>query len=157
MKIALSVPVICLLALFALAQQKPQPLNAKTGQWQISETDTWTGVPPQYAAMMKNGHTRTYKKCVKTADLSSNPWAEPDQNCTWKVLKSNGTDMEVQASSCEVGNGVTVDAQGTIHVSDTQDGTGSLDFAVNGNGPNMKGHAAYTGKWVSATCADGVN
>jgi len=153
MKTAYVLTVICLLALLGFAQtQNAQPLNANTGLWQIAETNTWTGLPPQYQAMMKSGQTRTYNRCVKTKDLSSNPWAEPGEHCAWTVLKSNGTDMEIRGSSCQLGNGMTADAHGTIHLSDTADGTGAFDITLTSNGQTIKGHASYTGKWLGATC-----
>ena len=75
MRKAIAVAVICLAASLATAAGDTHPLNVKTGLWQMTEIITWTGLPPQYAAMMKNGQPRTYKSCVKEKDLSSNPWA----------------------------------------------------------------------------------
>jgi hypothetical protein len=51
-----------------------------------------------------------------------------------------------------MGNGMTADAHGTIHLSDTTDGTGTFDITLTTNGQTMKGHATYTGKWTSASC-----
>lgn len=96
----------------------------------------------------------TYTSCVKAKDLNSNPWAERDSHCAWTVLKSNGTDMELQGTSCQMGNGMTADVHGAIHVSDPEHGTGTFDMTLTGNGQNMKGHASYSGKWLSATCED---
>jgi hypothetical protein len=151
MKIALGTLVICLLALFAFAQtHTSQPLNANTGLWQISETVTWTGLPPQYAAMMKNGATRKYNKCVKPKDLTSNPWAEPGRKCSWTILNSDATNLEIRSTSCALGNGMTADAHGTIHLSDSRNGTGSFDLTMNGTDQNMKAHATYVGSWIGA-------
>jgi hypothetical protein len=155
MRNAIAVAVICFGTWLALAQtQTAKPLNANTGLWQITQTVTWTGLPPQYAAMMKNGQPRKYNSCVKAKDLSSNPWAEPGEHCAWTVLKSDGTNMEVQGSSCQKGNGATADVHGTVYMSDSQDGTGTFDITLNTNGQTMKGHATFTGKWLSATCTD---
>ena len=152
---AIVVGVICLALSLAFTQtQTSQPLNAKTGLWQISETVTWTGLPPQYAAMMGNGRAHNYKSCIKAKDLSSNPWAEPGRHCSWTTLKSNGTDMEVRGTSCQLGNGMTADAHGTIHLADSENGTGSFDLTLTSNGQTMKGHASYAGKWFGATCLD---
>ena len=42
-----------------------QPLNAKTGLWEVTETIVWTGLPPQMAAMMKGmPQTRTCKRSL---------------------------------------------------------------------------------------------
>lgn len=60
MKKAISVAVIALGSLIVLAaQEKIQPLDVKTGLWQMSETVTWTGLPPQVAENMKNGAVHT--------------------------------------------------------------------------------------------------
>ena len=120
-------------ATLLVAADTLQPLKVKTGLWQITETLTWTGLPPQLQAMAKNGRTRNYKSCVKTKDLSSNPWAEGSgENCAWTVLKSTGTDMDVRGTSCDLGNGMTGEIAGKIHVVDSENGTGSFEVTVNG-------------------------
>lgn len=131
------------------------PLNVKTGLWQLTRTMTWTGLPPQFAAAMNNGHALQYKSCVKAKDLNSNPWADGSGDiCTWKALHSNGTDMELHGRSCQLGKeyGLTAEILGKIHVIDSEDGTGSFDVTLTGNGQTMHGHASYTGKWIGATC-----
>ena len=130
-----------------------QPLNVKTGLWRITKSVTWTGLPPQMAAM-KTGQTQTYNSCVTAKDLNSNPWANGSgDTCTWTVLNSTSTDMEVQAAGCSFGNsGMTGGVHGTIHIIDPQNGTGSMAITVTGNGQTMNGVATYTGKWVSASC-----
>jgi len=149
---AIAVAVICFSTWLAFGQtQTSQPLNAKTGLWQITQTTTWTGLPPQYAAAMKNGQPKSYTSCIKAKDLSSNPWAEPGSHCAWTVLKSNGTDMETRGS-CQQDDGTTADAHATIHLSDSEHGTGNVDLTLANNGQTMKGHATYTGKWLGATC-----
>ncbi len=135
------------------------PLNVKTGLWQMTETITWVGLPPQMAAM-SNGPAVNYKSCVKSADLSSNPWGEGSgDKCHWTALSSNGSDMEVQGDSCDLGKNyaMTANVTGTIHVIDSQHGTGAFDIVMTGNGQTMHGHATYTGQWVGPTCPAGVN
>jgi hypothetical protein len=75
MRKAIAVAAICLAASLATAAGDVQPLNAKTGLWQMTQIMTWTGLPPQYAAAMRNGQPMKYKSCVKEKDLSSNPFA----------------------------------------------------------------------------------
>lgn len=136
------------------------PLNVKTGLWQLTETITWVDVPPQMAAIMNNGRPITYKSCVMPNDLSSNPWANGSQdNCTWTALNSTGTEMDVQATGCRMGenSGMLVEAHGTIHVVDSEDGTGSMEVTLTGNGQTMNGHASYKGKWIGATCPADMN
>jgi hypothetical protein len=159
-KEGIAVAVMCLAASLATAAGDVHPLNAKTGIWQMTEVVTWTGLPPQYAAAMKSGQPIKYKSCVKEQDLNGNPWANGSgEKCTWTVLKSTGTDMEVQGKSCDMGKdfGMTADVHGTIHVSDPENGNGSFSIVLTGNGQTMNGHASYTGKWASATCPAGTD
>ncbi len=149
----------CILAAVLLAQSLT-PLNVKTGLWQMTETITWVGLPPQMAAAMNNGHTINYKSCVKPADLSSNPWGQGSGHvCRWTAVKSDGSDMELQGDSCDLGKalGMAADVKGTIHVIDPQDGTGTFDVVLTGNGQTMHGHAEYKGQWVAPTCPAGMN
>jgi len=105
MRKAIAVVGLCFAASLALtAAGNMQPLNVKTGLWQMTQSVTWTGLPPQLAAAMKNGQIVRYKSCVKDKDLNGNPWANGSgEKCVWTVLNSNGTDMEVKGTSCEMG------------------------------------------------------
>jgi hypothetical protein len=151
------VSVVCSMAslLFA-APADIQPLRVKTGLWQMTETIKWTGLPPQLAAMMKSAPpTRSYKSCVRAKDLSTNPWADGSgDKCTWTVLNSDGTDMEVKGTSCDFGKeyGMKAEVHGKIHVSDPENGTGSMDVTLTGNGQTMNGNASYSGKWIGENC-----
>jgi hypothetical protein len=114
-----------------------------------------TGLPQQWAAVVKNGKTINYKSCVRAKDLTTNPWTDGDDSkCGWTVLKSDGTDMEIKATSCELGKewGMITEGIGKIHVVDSENGTGSVDMTITGNGQTIKGHSAYTGKWIGASC-----
>jgi len=160
MKKAMAVAAVCLAASLATAAGDVQPLNAKTGLWQMTEVVTWTGLPPQYAAMMGSGRPINYKSCVKEKDLTANPWANKSrENCKWTALKSSSTDMEIEARSCEMGNAGsgTADLHGTIHMNDPENGTGAVSIVMTMNGQTMNGHATYTGKWISASCPANMN
>lgn len=138
------------------ASENITPLHASPGLWQMTEKVTWTGLPPQYAAALQNGVPNHYKSCVKAKDLTTNPWAEGSgEKCSWTVLNSTGSDMEVTGTSCDLGKswGMTAEAHGKIHLVDSQNGTGSFEVTLTGNGQTMHGHADYTGKWIGATCA----
>jgi len=132
-----------------------QPLKVKTGLWQMTATIAWSGLPPQLQGLFPTDQTHNYQSCVKAEDLSSNPWAEgSDDGCAWTVVASTGTDMEVKGTGCHIGQqlGMTAEAHGKIHVVDSQDGTGSFDLTMTGNGQTVRGRASYTGKWVAPTC-----
>ncbi len=133
-----------------------QSLNVKTGLWHMTKAIKWTDLPPQMMAMMKAApQITTYNSCVTTKDLNTNPWGNGSgDDCTWTVLNSTGTDMEVRATGCDFGkdSGMTAEVHGQIHVLDSENGTGSMAITLTGNGQTMHGLASYTGKWVSASC-----
>jgi Protein of unknown function (DUF3617) len=156
MRNKLMVVALCSAAslVFAAAGQL-QPLNVKTGLWKLTKAITWTDLPPQMAAMMKAAPQTTYSSCVTTKDLNTNPWANGSgDNCTWTVLNSTSTDMELQGTGCSFGknSGMTADVHGQIHIQDSENGTGSMALTLNGNGQTMHGVATYSGKWISASC-----
>ena len=151
--VVLGTPV--LIGYFALAvPQALQPLKASTGLWQMTETLSLTGLPPELAAMMGSGRTHNYTTCVTPEDLRSNPWAEgSNEKCKWTVVSSSATDMEVKGAECSTGmNGMTAEVHGKIHLTDTKSGTGSFDISMSVSGQTLMGHASYTGKWSGATC-----
>lgn len=161
MKKVIATAALCLTTLLAYAAAgNVQPLNVKTGLWEMTETITWTGLPPQLAPVMQNGKTIKRRSCVKAQNLTSNPWAEGSgEKCAWTVLNSTGTDMEVRGTSCNLGtpNGMAAEANGTIHVVDSENGTGSFAVTLTGNGQTMHGHAQYTGKWIGPSCPANMN
>jgi len=149
--------VMCSAGSLVFAAGQFQPLNAKIGLWRMTKAIKWTELPPQMAAMMKAApQTTTYNSCVATKDLNTNPWANGSgDDCTWTVLNSTGTDMEVQGTGCDLGKnyGMTAVVHGQIHILDSENGTGSMTVTLTGNGQTMHGLASYTGKWISASCA----
>jgi len=106
------------------------------------------------ACMMASGKARSYTSCVKSEDLTSNPWQEGSkEKCTWTVLTSTATDMDLKGTGCSIGmEGMTVDVRGKIHLSDSKNDTGSFDISMAGNGQTAQGHAAYVGKWIGTVC-----
>lgn len=160
MRKAVALTVICLGASLAFAATgNIQPLKVKTGLWQMTQKVTWTGLPLQYQALLQNAAPSHYKSCVKTTDLIKNPWANGSgQRCTWTVLNSNGTDMEVQGSCDATANGGgSMEMHGKIHAVDSENGTGTADVTLTMNGMTAKGHASYTGKWIAASCPADMN
>jgi Protein of unknown function (DUF3617) len=133
-----------------------QPLNVKTGLWHMTKAIKWTDLPPQMAAMMKAApQTSSYDSCVTTKDLNTNPFANGSgDNCTWTVLSSTSTDMELRGNGCDFGkgSGMAAEVHGQIHVLDPENGTGSMTVTLTGDGQTMHGVAMYTGKWISASC-----
>lgn len=164
MRKAIAVGLICLAASLAFAAAgKIEPLKAKTGLWQMTQTIKWTGLPPQYQSLMQSVNpTMTYKSCVRAKDLNTNPWANgSSEKCQWTALDSNGTDMHVQGTSCVAkrgNNGLTVNNfNGRIHMLDSEHGEGNFDVTMTFEGQTAHGHATYTGKRIGATCPADMN
>jgi hypothetical protein len=102
--------------------------------------------------------TRTYRNCVKAADLTKMPFQDKDMKCTWNTLTSNGSSMQINGTACQIsdGNGRTATGQVNVSItaSDSQTASGSIQFAMSGpNGQSMSMNSSFTGKWVSATCS----
>lgn len=182
MRKEIAVGVICLAALgFAatalLAQsRKPTtdaakaasaqltPLNMKTGLWQTTMTGKYSGLPPQMAAAI-NPTPHAYKSCVKPEQLSKDQWAKglAGYKCSsMTVLKSTGSDVDVQATGCDVSNGMTAGGHGKFHMVDSGHLTGSMDVTFSGNTPfgdsgSVHMHADYTSNWIGASCPADMN
>jgi hypothetical protein len=84
----------------------------------MTETITWTDYPPQMAAMMQAAsRTMTYSSCVTAKDLNTNSWANgSDDKCTWTVLNSASSEMEVKGTGCDFGknSGMMADVHGQM-------------------------------------------
>ncbi len=170
--------LICLVTSVVFAQaHKVQPLNVKTGLWQVTATSSISGLPPippdmqarldqmtpeQRAAIMSRfggaPHTTTYKDCVTQKDLNTNAFSGPDQKCKWDVLTSTGSDMEVRGGSCEAGRnqGMNTDVDVKLHAIDSEDVKGWVHGTATGNGRTVNISNTFTGKWLSATCPAGT-
>jgi hypothetical protein len=184
MRKVLFVALTCMLAGVVLsAAGKVQPLNVKTGLWQVSMTTAMTGLPAippelqarldqmtpeqraQMEAMMKSRlggtpQTSSYKKCVTKEELENNAFNKPDEKCNWTVVTSTGSDMEVKTASCTAGKNVGMmqtDVDLKIHVVDSENVQATMQLTSTGNGTTMKGNGTYTGKWLGATCPEGTN
>jgi hypothetical protein len=169
MRMALLAGVICLSASAALTAQL-QPLNVKTGSWQITAVSSMNiAIPPELQARLNQlppeqraqlqsrfggaPHTSTYNSCITAADLARVPFQRPTDRCTWTTLTSTGSDMQVRGTCQETDNNGTtnVNANLSIHVIDSENATGSMQMSATGNA-KMSGTNTLTGKWVGATC-----
>jgi hypothetical protein len=97
-------------------------------------------------------HTASYTACVRPEDLTKYPFADPDANCSWNVVKSTGSTMQANGTCTPQDMGTlqfamqltAVDAK---HV----EGTGQIK-ADTPIGP-MSGSYSGAGKWVAAHCS----
>ena len=153
---------ICAAVLFAATEQ--QPLDVKTGLWQVETTVKYSGLSPQMQAMMDRmtpeqrsamgfGTPKTYKTCVTQKNLNT-PWVQGDNNCRWTVLKSTSSDLEVRGNSCRAGKNETMDSQVElkIHAVDSEHVRATMHGTGVGGGNNISLDGTYMGKWLSASC-----
>ena len=149
MRNVLFVAVACFLVSIVFAAT--EPLNVKTGLWQVTEIGTTSGLPPLPADMqarldkmtpeqrakleaaMKGRfggtpQTINYKTCVTKDDLAKAAFTSPDEKCSWTVVNSSRTDLEVRGSACEAGKneGMKTDVTMKIHAIDSENVKGAV-------------------------------
>jgi Protein of unknown function (DUF3617) len=129
-----------------------QPLNVKTGLWQVTENTVAKGLPPSMAAMAN--HTNTYQTCITPEKLKENPFT--DEKCTWTLINSNSSEMEVKGTACRSGSnlGTLADVHYKLHAVDSEHVNGSGDWAATVEGQPMSGTITGSGHWVSSSCGD---
>jgi hypothetical protein len=137
-------------AAILLAANDLQPLNVKTGLWQVTMTSKISGI-----SGLTKPNTSTYKSCVRKDDLNKYPFTDPEAKCTWTVLSSTGVKMDA-SGTCRPENEGTITF--TMHLeavnSENVKGTGQL--TVNGPAGAMNGNYSGTAKWIGASCPAGM-
>lgn len=146
------VVVVCLLARVTFfGGDNYQPLNVKTGLWQVTENTVAKGLPPSMAAMAN--HTINYETCVTPEKLKENPFT--NEKCKWTLLQSSSSDMEAKGTACESGNeGISADVHYMLHAVDSEHVNGSGDWTANFQGQPMSGTITGSGRWVASSCGD---
>jgi hypothetical protein len=179
MRKVLLASLLCTLASAVIAATgEITPLNVKTGLWQVTSTSSASGdmpaLPPEVQAKLGqmspeqrakieeamksklNGtpQTSTYKKCLTKEDLTKNAFGKPDDKCTWTVLTSTGTDMDVKGTLCDVGksSGLASDIHIKFHVVDSENVQASAHGSATGNGRTTTIDGTYAAKWLGASC-----
>jgi len=152
---------VCVAVLFAADEQ---PLNVKPGEWQVKYDVKYTGLPPQYQAMVEQmtaqqksamglAAPETSKLCVKAADLNK-PWSQ--DNCRWTVIKSTGSDLEAHSTSCQHGSrsaNSDMDVNIKIHAVDSEHVRATLHGTAVMQGSQVTIDGSYLGKWLASTCS----
>ncbi len=139
---------VCLATTALIAADNIQPLNVKTGLWQVTYTTTIQGMgAPQ---------TQTYKSCVTKEDQDKYPFPDRDNDCKYKVESSTGSHMVVSGSCLYQGaEKANFKIQYDVIDSENVHGNGELTLA----GPQATMHGEYSGKgkWIGATCPPDVH
>jgi hypothetical protein len=140
-------PGAVLLSAIVLLAASLEPLNVKTGLWQVTMTSTINGLPKP--------NTSTYKSCVKKEDLNKYPFTDPKGKCTWTVLSSTGSKMDASGTCMPEGQG-KIDFSMRLEALDSENVKGTGQLTANGPGGTMNGNYSATAKWIGATCPAGM-
>ena len=154
-----------------LAADRVQPLNVKTGLWEMTMTTTTSGTMPispelaakltpeqrarMDAAMKANSgektRTTTYKDCMTKEKLEKGAdFGKADSKCPPTVANSTGSSVDVRFSCEQAG----VKTSGTIHFDalNLENIKGSGQTSATGGGNTMNAKLSWTGKWIGPTC-----
>jgi Protein of unknown function (DUF3617) len=165
--------VICLsVQLLWAAGGKYQPLNIKTGQWETTWINNFSGRAPISPEMVANmtpeqrakfeaamnkmasqgPRTRTVKTCATKEKLQRDPFNREDKSCTETVLNSTGSKMEVH----EVCSEENMKADITVHIEavNSEYVKGTVQTNATGGGNTMNINGTFTSKWIGAVCKD---
>jgi len=134
---------IPLAAMVVVAANGVQPLNVKTGLWQVTMTTTIQG--------MGAPRTHTYKSCVTKENLNQYPFADRENNCKYTVQSSTSSHMDV-SGSCLPNEGGNADFKIQLDAIDSENVKGTGQLTIAGPGGSMHGDYSGKGKWIGASC-----
>jgi len=164
-----AVVAILLVSSAALAQDKLQPLNVRTGLWESTVTSTRSGQVPvpaellarlspeqraKFEARMKansapKATTITKKDCETKEKLAKQPFND-QKECKQTVLTSTSTKAEIKVS-CDFGD---IKANGTMRVEalSPESVKGSGQMTSSGGGQSMSMNTSFSAKWLGPSC-----
>lgn len=163
---------------FAMQSGSPvQPLNVKLGLWETTVTMTMTGLPAmppipdsvlaqmppdqrakvEQAMQQANGKPTTTKSCLTKDKLdNTNPFQKAPPGCTYTVLSSSGSKMEVKMECTR--NAMTMTGNVSVTASDSENVKGTMHMNSTGSNAGqsgaMKMDSTFTSKWLGAACGD---
>lgn len=143
-----------------------QPLNIKTGLWEVTMTRSANGEMPmpaeymsrltpeqraRFEAAMKERSTHTYTSCVKKEDVDGSLLNSRDnRDCTVTILKSTSSELDGKMS-CNM-EGMRGDGTMNMHVLDSGHTQGVTHMTMTGNGKTLNTDATISGKWIGSDC-----
>jgi hypothetical protein len=141
------VALLFMSAVFVWAADKLEPLNIKTGLWEVTMNSKPSGqvpIPPS---------TTTYKSCLTKEELEKGPtFNQTDMQCTQTILTSSPTRLEMQVA-CQ---GQGMNGNGTMQVvavsQESAKASGHINMSA--GGLTMNNNITITAKWIGPTCGD---
>jgi hypothetical protein len=134
---------VVLLSATTLVAATLDPLNVRTGLWEVTMTSKINEMPAP--------NTSTYKSCVRKEDLGKYPFTDPEANCTWNVVNSTGSKMEANGTCMPEGMG-KVGFRMRLEAVDSENVRGTGQLTANGPAGTMNGSYTGAAKWIGATC-----
>jgi hypothetical protein len=167
--------LFCLTAPLLWASDKFQPLNVKTGLWQITSTTKTAGAPPisadmqarlaqmppeqrarieAYLKSMTSGvpKNRTYKSCLTKAQLNGNPFA--DKDCKWDEMTSTGTKLAARGTCVSGSDNIKTNIVMHIVVLDSEHAKGTGTVAFSNGERSMTSDYVMNAKYLGSNCRD---
>jgi Protein of unknown function (DUF3617) len=142
------------------------PLNIKTGLWEVTFSRSANGELPmpaeymshltpeqraRFEAAMKERSTHTYKSCVKKEDIDGSLLNSKNNNdCRVTILKSTSTELDGKMS-CNM-EGMRGDGTMKMHVLDSTHTQGVTHMTMTGNGKTFNTDATLSSKWIGSDC-----
>ena len=143
-----------------------QPLDIKTGLWEVTYTRSANGEMPtsaeymskltpeqraRFEAAMKERSTHTYKSCVKKEDIDGSLLnSKNNRDCTVTILKSTSSELDGKMS-CNM-EGMRGDGTMNMHVLDSGHTQGVTHMTMTGNGKTLNTDATISSKWIASDC-----
>ena len=167
--------LIALCSSSMFAADKIVPPNIKTGLWEITETQTMSGMPamptippealanmtPEQRAQMESHmksmsgapKTTTRKDCITKEELEKNTaFGENRNECTRTILSSSSTMTEVKVHC--TGKEMTTDGTFKYQALSQESVKGTLRMVMTGHDRTMHMDMDFTSKYLGPACGD---
>lgn len=175
MRRVILIGAVLLLAMVASVSGNVNPLNLKPGLWQTTMTATIKGAPPmppdmearlaqmppeqraRIEATLKSRYggtpqTSTWKSCVKKEDLNKWPFEDPNKKCTYTVLGSTGSKMDVRGTCTPNKDGYEYGFNFHLETVDSEHAKGTGQMTISKGGQTTTGDYSGSSHWLGATC-----
>ncbi len=168
----ISCGLMLLMAVTVLAANKLQPLNVKVGLWEVSQTITSSGQMPISPDMLarlspekrarieermkansdNKTRTTTHKSCLTKEKLEKAPTFSENPNCTWTVLTSTSSKVDVRGVCADHDMKSRVTLQ--VEALNSESVKGSSQGSVSGGDHTLNMNSTFVAKWIGPACGN---
>ncbi len=152
------------------AADKVDPLDVKTGLWDVTFTSNMSGAPPITADRLdkmspeqrarlekmwkdreaKGAQTSNRKHCVTQEQLKDHAFIEDEPSCKRTVLASTSKELNVRVQ-CSSEEGTRTSTY-HIHAVSSEEVKGAIHVEHSGGGRTLEITNDFTGKWLAPMC-----